>query len=96
MTSIEIQNIKKEERLIPTAFNSIHPINATDRLMPTAYPLLTLPHLSSEQLKNSQTNKLTIYYNFVIQVSPSILMLSSDAGCCSKQRLCQSSCNALH
>jgi hypothetical protein len=31
---------KKEERLIPTEFNSLHPINTTDRLMPTAYPLI--------------------------------------------------------
>jgi hypothetical protein len=27
-------------------------------LMPTAYPLLTLHHLSSKLLKNAQTNEL--------------------------------------
>jgi hypothetical protein len=32
---------------------------ATDRLMPTAYSLLTSYHLSSKELKNSQTNELT-------------------------------------
>jgi hypothetical protein len=54
-----MQNIKKKERLIPTAFNSLHPVNTTDRLMPTAYSLLTFPHLISKELKNSQTNELT-------------------------------------
>jgi hypothetical protein len=54
-----MQNIKKKERLIPTEFNSLHPINTTDRLMPTAYPLLTFYHLSSKELKNSQTYELT-------------------------------------
>jgi hypothetical protein len=33
-----MQNIKKEERLIPTALNLYLAFIATDGLMPTAYP----------------------------------------------------------